>query len=46
MDLEDLLDSRVDVVFAWRFAMEDLDGERSTGDGKGRSVAVEVGELR
>jgi len=46
MDLEDLLDGRVDVILARRFAVEDLDGEGSTRDGEGWSSTVELRELK
>lgn len=46
MDLKDLLDSTVDVVFTGGLAVEDLDGERSTRDGEFGCAAVEIGELR
>ena len=38
MDLEDLLDGAVDVVLARRLAVEDLDRERSSGDGERRGA--------
>ena len=45
MNLQDLLDSAVHVVFAWRLRVECLDGECSTGNGEGWCIAEEFGKL-
>lgn len=42
MDLQYLLDRRIDVIVAGRFAVEDLDWECSTGDGECRGVTKEA----
>ncbi len=45
MDLQDLLDGAIDVVFTRRFAVEDFDRECTPWDGKVRSVPKEPREL-
>lgn len=45
MNLEDLLDSAVNVVFAWRLGMEYVDGEGTSGNGICWRDSVERGEL-
>jgi hypothetical protein len=45
MDLEDLLDGRVNVIFARAFGVEGLDRERSTRDGEAWCRAIEIAEL-
>lgn len=46
MNLQNLLDRRVDIVFARRLAVEDFDGERSARDSETRGFAVKVGKLK
>lgn len=46
VDLQRLLDGAVDVILTGRLAEQDVNWERSTGDGVAGSVVVELGELR
>ena len=46
VDLQDLLDGTVDVVFAWRLAVEDFDGESPAGNRVGRGITKETRELQ
>ena len=46
VDLERLLNRRIDVIFARGLAEEDVDGEGPAGDRKARRVVVEGRELR
>jgi hypothetical protein len=45
VNLQYLFDSAIDIVFARRLAMEDLDREGPTRNGEIRRFAEEVGEL-
>lgn len=45
VDLERLLDGRVDIVLARRLAEEDVDGEGATRDREAGGVVVEAREL-
>lgn len=45
MNLQNLLDGAVNVVFARRLAVVDLDRECSTGNGKSSGVSEETGKL-
>jgi hypothetical protein len=42
VDLEGLLDCRIDVIFARSFAEQDIDGESSTGNGETRCIVVKA----
>lgn len=46
MDLQDLFDRRVDIVFTRRLAVENLNGESSSWDGELRGISKEAGKLR
>lgn len=46
MNLKSLFDRAVNVVLAGGFAEQDVDGERSTGNGEAGCIVVELGELR
>lgn len=45
VDLQNLLDRRIHVIFAWAPRVRDFDRESSTRDGEARCIAVELGEL-
>jgi hypothetical protein len=45
VDLERLLDRRIDIVFARGLAEKDVDGEGPAGDRKARRIVVEGREL-
>lgn len=45
VDLQHLLDGGIDIVFARRLAVEDFDGEGTTGDGKLSCTAKEARKL-
>lgn len=45
MDLQDLLNSTVDVILARRFAVENLDWEGTPRNREARCLAIEIGEL-
>lgn len=45
VNLQGLLDGAVNIVFAWRLAEEDVDGESSTRDREAGRVVEEAGEL-
>ena len=46
MNLEDLLDRAIDIVFARGLGVEDLNRERPSRDGESRRIAIERRELR
>ena len=46
VNLQDLLDGTVDVVFTWRLAVKDFDRESPAGNRVGRSIAKESRKLR
>lgn len=45
MDLQDLLDGAIDIIFARCLRMEDFNRESTAGDRKRRCIAVETREL-
>lgn len=45
MDLQDLLDGAIYVIFAWRLGVEDLDWECTSRNVEAWRVAVERGEF-
>jgi hypothetical protein len=45
VDLQNLLDRRIYVIFAWAPRVRDFDREGSARDSEARCIAVELGEL-